>query len=225
MAAARIRIDGRTALEILRKHVNVEKDKFVVTVAEEEGPFAVLVGIILSQNTNDKNAIEALRRLKERVGLKPEDIVRASVEEVIEAIRPAGLYRQKAAAIIRLARGLLERGGEEYLRRAPPGELREWLQGIPGIGAKTVDVFLASVRGVPVFAVDTHAFRVAQRWGLVERRRYSEASKALLEYFGPEHALEAHRLVIAFGRSYCRARNPRCGECPLAAYCPSAQRQ
>jgi len=221
----RIALDGRRVLELLRKTVRVERNQFVVSVAENEGPFAVLVGIILSQNTNDKNAIEALRRLKERIGLTPKAIVEAGIRPVEEAIRPAGLYKQKARTIIRLARELLARGGEEYLLEAPVEDLRAFLSSIRGIGPKTIDVFLASVRGVPVFAVDTHAFRIAGRWGLARSHNYREVSRALLNYFGPENALEAHRLLIAFGRSYCRAKNPRCSECPLAEYCPSARQE
>jgi len=219
----KITLDGGKVLAILRNTVRVEREQFVVSVAEDEGPFAVLVGIILSQNTNDKNAIEALRRLRERIGLTPEAIAKANVEVLEEAIRPAGLYKQKAHTIIALARELLARGGESYLVEAPVEELRDFLSSIRGIGPKTIDVFLASVRGVPVFAVDTHAFRIAKRWGLVRTRNYREASEALLRFFGPENALEAHRLLIAFGRSYCKAKNPRCTECPLAAYCPSAR--
>ena len=221
----RIGLDGRRVLEILRSAVRVDPEEFVVTVAEPMGPFAVLVGIILSQNTNDKNAIAALKRLASRVGLSPEVLASASVDEISEAIRVAGLQRQKAQAIRELAVRLLEAGGEEYLVKADPGELREWLMSIPGIGQKTVDVFLASVRRVGVFAVDTHALRIARRWGLVRGKSYREASRALQEFFGEENALEAHRLLIAFGRKYCKARSPRCSECPLAAYCPSARRQ
>jgi len=221
----RIALDGREVLDILKKVVRVERDQFVVGIAEDKGPFAVLVGIILSQNTNDKNAIEALRRLEEKVGLTPEDIIKAGMEAVEEAIRPAGLYKQKARTIIMLSRELLARGGERYLIEAPLEELRAFLAAIRGIGPKTIDVFLASVRGALLFAVDTHAFRIAKRWGLARTRNYREVSEALLNYFGPENALEAHRLLIAFGRRYCRAKNPRCTECPLAAYCPSAQRE
>jgi endonuclease-3 len=76
-----------------------------------------------------------------------------------------------------------------------------------------------------VFAVDTHAMRIAKRWGLVgEKAGYDEVSKALLEFFGPEKAEEAHRLIIALGRRYCTARNPRCSECPLRDICPYPRR-
>ncbi len=76
-----------------------------------------------------------------------------------------------------------------------------------------------------MFAVDTHAMRVALRWGLARRRDYMEVSRALLEYFGAERAEEAHRLLIALGRRVCKARSPRCWECPLASYCPSSSKR
>jgi len=140
-------------------------------------------------------------------------------EELVELIRPAGLPRQKARAIRELAKRLLEEGGERILVEKPWRELRSWLLRVPGVGPKTADVFLSFYRGAPVFAVDTHALRIAKRWGLVgEKAGYDEASRALLEYLGPSD--EAHRLLIALGRRYCTARSPRCGECPLRDLCP-----
>ncbi len=224
----RIRASGSEVLDVLSRSLRVDRRDYVVLVALDEygSPFIVLVSVILSQNTNDKNAIRALREFASRIGTRPEDAVRAGVDRVAEAIRAAGLHRQKARAIVELARRLMEVGGEEFLSKAPVGEVREFLLSIPGIGRKTVDVFLAVYRGVPVFAVDTHAARIARRWGLVgEKASYEEVSRALLEFFGPEHAEEAHRLVIALGREYCRARNPRCGSCPLREVCPSARRR
>ena len=177
--------------------------------------------MILSQNTSDKNSIQAYRELRRRIGVTADSIARASLVEVEEAIRKAGLARQKARALKEAARLVLDLGGEEALLRLDPLELRERLLRIKGIGPKTVDVFLAVVRRAGVFAVDTHARRIAARWGLVyEKAGYEEVSRALLEFFGPDNAEEAHRLIIALGRTYCRARNPRCRECPLRDVCP-----
>jgi len=223
----RIAASGDRVLEILRRSLKVRPEDYVVLVAAEKygGPFIVLASIILSQNTNDKNAIRALEEMVERVGRTVEDVLSHSVEELAEAIRPAGLHEQKARAIYELARRLREAGGEEYLEREDPWKLREWLTSIPGIGPKTADVFLAFYRKAPVFAVDTHAARIARRWGLVDSISYDRVSRALLEFFGPHHAEEAHRLLIALGRTYCKARRPRCEECPLKSICPYVRRR
>lgn len=221
----RIALSGEEVYRILSGTLHVRPEDYVVLVAIEKygSPFLLLVSIILSQNTNDKNAIVALEEYVARIGPRPEDAVEAGVERVAEAIRKAGLQEQKARAIVELARRLIEAGGERVLDEMDPWKLREWLLEIPGVGPKTVDVFLAVYRRVPVFAVDTHARRIAERWGLVRRGAgYEEVSRALLDFFGPERAEEAHRLLIALGRTYCRARNPRCEECPLRSACPYA---
>ncbi|MCE4612033.1 MAG: endonuclease III [Desulfurococcales archaeon] len=223
------RASGDLVLERLRSALRVDWKEYVALVAERTDgrPFAVLAAIVLSQNTNDKNSIRAYERLRAMVGLKPEDVVNADFHLLEDAIRPAGLSRQKARTLKELAMKVIEWGGEEYLLREDPNVLREKLLSVPGVGPKTADVFLSLVRKAPgVFAVDTHAARIARRWGLVrDKAGYEETSRALLQFFGEGRSEEAHRLLIALGRTYCRARNPLCSECPVKDLCPSAQLQ
>ncbi|MCS7107126.1 MAG: endonuclease III [Acidilobaceae archaeon] len=222
------RADGAKVFELLASELKGEEspDNYVVLFANERGgAFAVLVSIVLSQNTNDKNSIRAFEALSEKVGVDLHSVLRASEEQIGEAIRRAGLWPQKARAIKALAELVASKGGEAWLEREEVGRLREELLKVRGVGEKTVDVFLSFYRGAPVFAVDTHAKRVARRWGLARGNSYSEISRALLSFFGPELAERAHRLIIALGRKYCRARAPRCAECPLASLCPSSSRR
>ncbi len=217
-------IDGGEVFRILSEVFRVDVSGYVVLVAHSlgEGAFPVLVAIILSQNTSDRNSIRAFLELRGRVGVKLEDILRASVDDIAFSIRAAGLWRRKAETIKRVAEHIAMLGGEDFLLGEDPFKVREELLKIKGVGLKTVDVFLSVVRRAPVFAVDTHAMRIALRWGLAKRRDYQEVSRALLNYFGAERAEEAHRLLIALGRRVCKARKPRCWECPLASYCPSS---
>jgi endonuclease-3 len=219
--------DGSLVYSILASRVGYEPEDYapLYAAAREDGLFPLLVAIILSQNTNDRNAIASFEELRRVVGVSLRALSRADLGVVELAIRRAGLYRQKARAIVEAARVIEGLGGEEYLREAGPRELRSVLSRIRGIGRKTVDVFLAVTGKDRVFAVDTHAFRIARRWGLVgPGSSYEETSRALLEFFGGEVADEAHRLIIALGRKYCTARNPRCPSCPLREVCPSALR-
>ncbi len=219
--AGRIGIDGPSAFSIIKGALQVSPSEFAALHALRDGPYPLLIAIILSQNSNDKNAIAAYEELKKATGLRPEAVI-ALGDRLPRVIRKAGMIRQKSNAILGLSRLVLELG-TRYLDEAPPDELRRRLLEIRGIGNKTVDVFLSLYRKVPVFAVDTHARRIAARWGLADpHASYEEVSRALLEYFGPERADEAHRLLIAFGRRFCRARNPRCKECPLRSFCPSS---
>jgi Predicted EndoIII-related endonuclease len=217
-------ISGSEVFRILSEAFRIDVNEYVALVAHSlgEGAFPVLVSIILSQNTSDRNSIRAFLRLKEGVGVRLEDILGASVEDIAYFVREAGLWRQKAETIKRVAEVVARLGGEDFLLKEDPFKVREELLKVKGVGFKTVDVFLSVTRRAPVFAVDTHAMRVALRWGLARRGVYEEVSRALLEYFGVERAEEAHRLLIALGRRVCKARRPRCWECPLATYCPSS---
>ena len=219
------RAGGREVYQRLREALNPSWDEYVVLVSDrlDGNPYAVLAAIILSQNTSDRNSIRAYHQLRSRLGgrVTPEAVLSLSEEELAETIKAAGLHRQKARALREAARKILEAGGEKVLEEMPPEELRGFLLSIPGVGKKTADVFLSFYRKAPVFAVDTHALRIARRWGLIgPRDGYDKASKALLEFFGPELAEEAHRLIIALGRRYCTARSPRCSSCPLRDICP-----
>lgn len=221
-------VSGAVVFERLKSTLTYDWRDYVVLVAlrEDGRPFPVLVAIILSQNTSDKNSIRAYRILRERIGLDPKSIAEAPMDELIEAIRPAGLASQKAATLKGVALKVLELGGEAALDSMDPSRLREELMKVKGVGPKTVDVFLSAYRGVGVFAVDTHARRIAVRWGLARpNASYNEVSQALLNFFGGERSEEAHRLLIALGRLYCRARRPRCGECPLRDVCPYPRAQ
>uniref|UniRef100_A0A7J3ZJ14 Endonuclease III n=1 Tax=Fervidicoccus fontis TaxID=683846 RepID=A0A7J3ZJ14_9CREN len=217
------RVTGDEVLRRLERAIRPKTEDYVVLVASDvdRSPFALLVATILSQNTNDRNSIKAYLSLRLRIGISPEDIARASEQELTDAIRVAGLATRKAKTLKSLASRVMEAGGERVLVAMEPFKLREFLLSVPGVGQKTADVFLSFYRRAPVFAVDTHAARIARRWGLVgERASYEEISQKLLEFFGPERAEEAHRMLIALGRAYCAARKPKCSSCPLADVCP-----
>ena len=222
-----IEASGKEILDIMRKTLPVRDEDYVVLVARriEDNPFLLLVSIILSQNTSDKNSIKALNRFIEKIGTRCNDVLSHDIKSLEDAIKPAGLYRQKAKTIYILSEKICE-VGEDFLVKTEPEELRKWLLSIPGIGKKTADVFLQLVHKAPYFAVDTHAFRIARRWGLAgEKATYDEVSRKLLEFFGADNAEEAHRLLIALGRRYCKAKKPRCSVCPLRKVCPHARRQ
>ena len=218
--------NGSKVYEVLKKSVGYSEEEYVVLVARKisSNPFLLLVSIVLSQNTSDKNSIKALERFVKIVGTSCTDVMKTPRNVVEEAIRPAGLYKQKADTIIRLA-GVVCEVGEDFLLKAPIIEVRRLLKSVKGVGDKTIDVFLSVARKAPVFAVDTHAMRIAKRWGLIgDKANYEEASRALLRFFGKDKAEEAHRLLISLGRRYCTARRPRCMDCPLREACPYARR-
>lgn len=185
-------------------------------------PFEALVAVVISQNTTVANERRALRRLREGVGITPETFADAPLEDLEEALRPAGLFRSKAGRLQEIARRLTAPDGPDLLAllRQPTERAREDLMALPGVGPKTADVVLNMVAGHPTFPVDTHIWRIATRWELTEGRAYEDVRESLERLVPPEGRREAHLSLIRFGRETCKAIRPRCPGCPVAAHCP-----
>ena len=223
--------DQERAMELYRKLVRAYSPSAEEFVAwklrlEQSSPFEILVGIVLSQNTSDKNAFAAMERLRKLLGdVTPEAILRVGTSALEEAVRPAGMHRQRARTLVALAKFVYQhRGWLEELRSMDVEEARRYLMRIPGIGPKTADVFLLMYLGKATFPVDTHIARISARLGIVRKgARYEEIRSRYLELLprDPELLARLHVLLITHGRRVCRARNPRCNECPLRDLCCS----
>jgi len=189
-------------------------------------PVAELVSTILSQNTSDGNRDRAFARLRERFP-SWEAVRDAPVEEVEEAIRPAGLSRIKAPRIQEALRRITrERGtlGLDFLAEMPLEEARAWLESFPGVGPKTAAIVLLFSFGRPAFPVDTHIYRLGRRLGLLPPNVSREkAHRVLEELLPPETYLAFHLNLIRHGREVCHARAPACRRCLLLDLCPYGQ--
>jgi len=185
-------------------------------------PFEVLVSTILSQKTERRGTKKAFDELKEKVGLTPEKIAGASLSDITDAIKTAGLYRSKAPKIKEVARIVLEKydGDLSIILDMPTLEARKELIGLPGIGPKTADILLSFVGNRPVFPVDVHIERIGKRLGLIRQEaKYEEMRAAYEGVIPPEERMRAHMALIEFGREICTARNPKHGICPVSEYC------
>jgi endonuclease-3 len=212
---------GDEVLRMLREKLKIEKGDFVaLDLSQTMNYFKVIVATIVSQNTSEKNTYRAFEALERRIGVECNRLAQVSVEEIAEAIRPAGLYAQKAQAIKSLALLLRDNFGcqIEGLLREGPGRAREELRRIRGIGLKTIDVLLASY-GYPVMPIDTHVRRVSLRIGLALPGSYEKMQSHLHGVFREEKRLEAHLLLIKLGRTLCSPRSPKCNRCPLLSLC------
>lgn len=185
-------------------------------------PVDELVSTILSQNTNDTNRDRAFNSLRERFPTW-EDVRDAPPEEVIEAIRTAGLANQKGPRIQGVLKEISDQRGEinlDFLEELSPQETRDWLMQFKGVGPKTAAIVLQFSLGKPAFPVDTHIYRVSGRIGL--RPPQMNADKAhdhLANLFPPETYYAAHLNIIRLGREICQARRPNCSICPLQKLC------
>jgi len=191
-------------------------------------PFRLLIFTILSQNTSGENAVRGFKSLASRFRIEPEVLANASLYDVAEAIRIAGLHRVKASRIIDASRYIIENfnGDLNLVLSLPPTRARELLMQIPGVGPKTADVLLSDFLGYSnVIVVDTHMRRLAIRLGLVdESASYEEIQEALSSII-PWSEIDGSRwrrvitLLWFLAKYTCRAIRPRCGECLIKEYC------
>ncbi|RAW44856.1 endonuclease III [Halorubrum sp. 48-1-W] len=195
--------------------------------------FECLVRTILSQNTSDKASQPAHDSLLGRYGPADrlaETLADADREELAETIASAGLYNQKSEVIVDAAVWALEEFGstaafDRFVTEGDPGDVRDTLLSVNGVGPKTADCVLlfAGGRG-GVFPVDTHVHRIARRMGVAPPDAdHEEVREAIEAEVQPEKCGFGHTAMIQFGREYCSAREPACLDgpeaCPLYDLC------
>lgn len=188
-------------------------------------PLDELILTILSQNTSDVNRDRAWDSMRARYPTW-DDVERAPVEDLKEAIRPGGLANTKAPRIRAVLGEIRAREGTidlSWMREASDAEVVEYLTSLPGVGRKTAACVLAFALERPAIPVDTHVFRVAKRLGLVSERATADRAHDELHDLVPAPLrVPLHVALIRHGRTICRAGTPRCESCPVADLCPSA---
>ncbi|WP_457620517.1 endonuclease III domain-containing protein [Methanopyrus sp.] len=183
-------------------------------------PFRILVQTIISQRTRDS----VTERVAERFFSKfktPEDVAEADLRDLVEVLRNAGLYRQKAKTIKECCERILADGLDlEEIVQKPTEEARRELMRLPGVGPKTADVVLLFAGGHDVCPVDTHVARVSRRLGLTDSREYFEVQEAVHRMVPEGERGKAHLALIQFGREVCRPQKPQCESCFVRRLCP-----
>lgn len=181
-----------------------------------------LVSTILSQNTNDVNRDRGFHALRAKLPTW-ESVRDANTEDVVNAIRPAGLANQKGPRIQQVLRAITAERGSldlEFLADLPIEEARTWLTKFNGVGPKTAAIVLCFSLNMPAFPVDTHIYRVSGRTGLrPEKMTVEQAHPHLESVFPPETYYSAHLNIIRLGREICGARKPNCPKCPINKLC------
>ena len=185
-----------------------------------ESEFEVLVGAVLTQNTNWRNVEKALANLKREGLMEAAALYAASKERLAELIKPAGYYNIKAARLRNLLRVIVEEYGGSLDRffEGSVSDLRERLLGISGVGRETADSIILYAAGKPTFVVDTYTSRVLYRHELIfEDATYEDVKGVFEDNLEEDAALfnEYHALLVQAAKAYCRKSMPLCASCPL----------
>ena len=187
-----------------------------------ESPFEVMVGTVLTQNTNWTNVEKAIRNLKKADLLDPEKIDALDPPQLAELIRPAGYFNIKAKRLKNLVRWFCReyQGVFPALSDQPLDFLREQLLSVNGIGRETADSIILYALEKPTFVVDTYTYRILVRHGCIDPDSDYELIKEYCQTHLPEDLQlynEFHALIVRLGKNYCKPK-PRCNGCPLEPF-------
>lgn len=182
---------------------------------DHRNPYELLAATILSAQCTDARVNMVTPTLFGAYPT-PHDLAHADPERVEEIVKSTGFYKNKTRSLIGMANALVDRYGGEV-----PGAMKD-LVTIPGVGRKTANVVRSVALDLPGLPVDTHVTRLSRRLALTTE---TDAVKIEHELNGMIPAKERGRFslrLILHGRRVCVARKPRCGDCVLADFCPSA---
>lgn len=182
-------------------------------------PFEIIVGAILTQNTNWANVEKAIANLKSADCLTPEKLHNLEVAPLAQLIRPAGYFNIKAERLKSFVSWLFENYNGELrnLQGLRTEDLRAQLLAVKGIGNETADSILLYALARPVFVVDAYTARTAVRHGLIEPGADYEQLRELFQSNLPEDVQlfnEYHALLVRLGKQFCKPR-AQCLGCPL----------
>ncbi len=178
-----------------------------------QNAFKTLVAGIISVQSKDEISFRILNKLWEKFNT-PEAFMNTNIDEIIEIIRPCGLYTQKADNLKTTAAIIHNR----YLDKVP-STFKE-LKALPGVGDSIANYVSAICFGIPSISVNSHVQKIANRMGIVSTKTAKQTEKALKEEFPKELWSEVNRIFMGFGKMICGSRTPECHRCPFSKECP-----
>jgi len=191
----------------------------------------MMVGAILTQNTNWSNVEKALENLKSTKALSVRAIAAMPRRRLESLIRPSGFFRQKAQRLQEFARYLQAHSEfhRQLVRKGDDAEvhvLRQRLLSLKGIGPETADSMLLYAGNYPVFVVDAYTRRIGQRLGLFRFDDYDRVQAFFERGLPKKPALynEYHALLVSLAKTFCKKHKPLCRQCPLHQECVYARK-
>ena len=184
-----------------------------------ETPFEIVIGAILTQNTNWSNVEKAIKNLKTARRLSPEGIHESSITELAQLIRPSGFFNVKARRVKTFIDWLFSKyeGSLSRMFTQDLQTLRDELLSVKGIGPETADSILLYAGNLPTFVVDAYTHRIFSRHGFIpEESSYDEIKSFFEENLPSDVKLynEYHALLVNIGKMFCKPKKV-CEQCPL----------
>jgi endonuclease-3 related protein len=181
--------------------------------------FEVMVGAILTQNTNWRNVCKAIDNIKKAGLLEPKKLLRHR-RMLPRLIRPSGFYKVKSKRLIEFLNYYIKcyGGTIRKLKVQKTEVLREELLDIPGIGYETADSILLYALSRPVFVVDTYTRRIFSRHNIFDYDLPYDEIRLIFETNLPMDVKvynEYHALLVKLGKDYCKKKEPLCCTCPI----------
>lgn len=196
-----------------------EKIKFILKTLDKLYPnppiplnhtsdYTLLIAVLLSAQCTDER-VNKITPLLFKKADTPKKMVKLSIDEIREIIKPCGLSPAKSKAIFNLSQILIDK----FDGKVPDNF--EDLESLPGVGHKTASVVMIQAFGIPAFPVDTHIHRLIYRWGLSKGKNVDETEANCKKLFPENRWIKLHLQIIYFGREYCPARGHNPESCPI----------
>lgn len=175
--------------------------------------YELLIAIVLSAQTTDKRVNKVTPILFSKYN-SLEKLANAPLEDIEIIIKEIGTFKKKSIFVKEIAYRLLK----DHNGVVPND--RKYLETLPGVGNKTINVFLAEYYKVPAIAVDTHVERVSKRLKLCKQKAtVLEIERTLMKKIPKDRWIKTHHQLIFFGRYHCKAIKPNCANCKLQNIC------
>lgn len=183
----------------------------------------VMIGAILTQNTNWENVSKAIKKIKEKELLNVKALFQIDEQQLSQLIKSCGYYNLKAKRLKNFIRFFYQKydGLTEKMFKEDWQYLRGELLTVNGIGQETADSILLYAGGKPVFVVDAYTRRIFQRHELVSSENsYGQIQQYFMKNLPEDYRLynEFHAQIVMVGKKYCKRNNPNCPDCPLSTF-------
>ena len=202
-------MDKKTAKTVIERLSGVFLDKPALNFST---PYELLVAVILSAQCTDERVNKITEILFKNYNT-PEKMLSLSQAELEKYVYSCGLYKSKAEHILSASKDILYKFNGQV-----PSSLED-LRTLAGVGRKTANVVYSVAFKGNAIAVDTHVFRVSNRIGLSKAQNVLQTEKQLMEILDEKDWSRAHHYLIYLGRSFCKAKNPDCINCPIKELC------